>query len=84
MSYEQWQKMEHAFGRGIAEDDLAGYAVVMRATTSPYWEREIFVGKATEYTFEGLSIDDIVIGVKAIDKDGNVSERPQMIRIEPL
>lgn len=54
-------------------EDLAGYAVVMRPTTAPFWEREIFVGKATEYTFEGLNIDDIVIGVKAIDKDGNES-----------
>jgi hypothetical protein len=56
-----------------AAEDLAGYAVVMRQTTAPFWEREVFVGKTTEYTFEGLSIDDIIIGVKAIDKDGHES-----------
>jgi hypothetical protein len=55
------------------EPDLAGYAVVIRSTTSPMWEREIFVGNVTEYTLPDLSIDDVVIGVKSIDKDGNQS-----------
>ena len=56
-----------------AEPDIAGYAVVIRETTSPLWEREIYVGNVTEYTIPDLSIDDVVIGVKAIDKDGNQS-----------
>jgi hypothetical protein len=55
------------------EPDLAGYAVVIRDTTSPIWQREIYVGNVTEYTIPDLSIDDVVIGVKAIDKDGNQS-----------
>jgi hypothetical protein len=55
------------------EPDLAGYAIVIRATTSPVWDREIYVGNVTEYTIPDLSIDDVVIGVKAIDKDGNSS-----------
>jgi hypothetical protein len=55
------------------EPDLAGYAIVIRATTSPLWEREIYVGNVSEYTIPDLSIDDVVIGVKAIDKDGNQS-----------
>jgi len=55
------------------EPDMAGYAIVIRATTSPLWEREIYVGNVTEYTIPDLSIDDVVIGVKAIDKDGNQS-----------
>lgn len=54
-------------------EDLAGYAIVIRATTAPYWEHQIFVGKVTEYTLPGVSIDDVVIGVKAVDKDGNES-----------
>jgi Zn-dependent M28 family amino/carboxypeptidase len=53
--------------------DLAGYAVVMRSTTAPFWDHQIFVGKVNEYTMTGLSIDDIVLGVKAIDTDGNES-----------
>jgi hypothetical protein len=55
------------------EADLAGYAIVIRDTTSPVWQREIYVGNVTEYTLPDVSIDDIVIGVKAIDKDGNQS-----------
>jgi Peptidase family M28 len=55
------------------EPDLAGYAVVMRSSTSPVWEREIWVGNVTTYTMPDVSIDDVVIGVKAIDKDGNQS-----------
>jgi hypothetical protein len=56
-----------------SEPDLAGYAVVVRSTTSPVWEREIWVGNVTTYTMPDVSIDDLVIGVKAIDKDGNQS-----------
>ncbi len=55
------------------EPDIAGYAVVIRPTTSAMWEREIYVGNVTEYTMPNFSIDDVVIGVKAIDKDGNQS-----------
>jgi len=56
-----------------AEADLAGYAVVMRKTTSPYWEQEIFVGNVSQYTLKSVNIDEVVLGVKAIDKDGNES-----------
>jgi hypothetical protein len=55
------------------EPDLAGYAVLVRSTTSPVWEREIWVGNVTSYTMPDVSIDDVVIGVKAVDKDGNPS-----------
>jgi hypothetical protein len=53
--------------------DLAGYAIVIRPTTAPYWEREIFVGKVTEYTLPNVSIDDVVLGVRAVDTDGHES-----------
>jgi len=55
------------------EPDLLGYAVVMRKSTAAYWEKEIFVGKVTEYTLKDVSIDDVIFGVKAIDRDGNES-----------
>lgn len=55
------------------EPDLAGYAVVIRSTTSPMWERETWVGNVTSYTIPDVSIDDVVIGVKAVDRDGNQS-----------
>ncbi len=53
--------------------DIAGYAVVIRATTAADWEREIWVGNVTSYSMPDVSIDDIVIGVKAVDRDGNQS-----------
>ena len=52
---------------------LAGYAVVTRSTTSPYWEKEIWVGKVNEYVLKGVSIDDQVFGVKAVDTQGHAS-----------
>jgi len=54
-------------------EDLAGYAVVIRPTTAPYWDHEIFVGNVTQYTLSGVNIDDVILGVKAIDHDGNES-----------
>jgi hypothetical protein len=55
------------------EPDLAGYVVLTRSTTAPYWEREIFVGNVTEYNMPEVSIDDLVFAVKAVDKGGNES-----------
>ena len=55
------------------EADLLGYEVVMRRTTSPLWEQEIFVGNVMKYTLPNVNIDEVVVGVRAIDKDGNES-----------
>jgi hypothetical protein len=55
------------------EENLAGYAVMIRSTTSPFWERETWVGNVTSYTMPDVSIDDVAVGVKAVDKDGNQS-----------
>jgi hypothetical protein len=53
--------------------DLAGYIIVVRSTTEPYWDHEIFAGKVTEYTLTDFSIDDVVLGVQAVDNDGHRS-----------
>lgn len=55
------------------EPDLLGYVIVMRKSTSAEWEREVYVGNVNEYMMKDVSIDDVVFGVKAIDKDGNES-----------
>ena len=55
------------------EADIKGYSIVMRPTTSPYWEQEIYVGKVTQYTLKDVSIDDVKFGVKAIGLDGSES-----------
>jgi hypothetical protein len=55
------------------EPDIAGYRIVWRKTTEPYWQHRRDVGNVTRYTLVGLSKDDYIFGVVAIDKDGNES-----------
>ena len=56
-----------------SDDDIKGYAVLLRSTTSPYWEQEIYVGKVNTYTLKDVSIDDAKFGVKAIGINGSES-----------
>src|SRR5437763_339476 len=54
------------------EPDLAGYRVVWRETTSPLWQGAKFVDNVTNARVD-LSHDNLLFGVQAVDKDGNVS-----------
>jgi hypothetical protein len=54
------------------EPDLAGYRIVWRDTTAPQWQGSTFVGNVTTYRLD-LSKDNLLFGVQAVDKDGNVS-----------
>ena len=42
----------------------------------PYWEQEVFVGKATRYTFKDFSVDNVKFGVRAIGTEGGASLVP--------
>lgn len=55
------------------EPDLAGYRIVWRDTTAPFWTNSVLVGNVTRYTIKGMSKDNYFFGVQAVDKDGNVS-----------
>lgn len=56
------------------EPDLAGYIVLMRSTTDALWQRSFFVKKdARELLLPGVSVDEYVFGVAAVDADGNAS-----------
>jgi hypothetical protein len=55
------------------EPDLAGFIVVVCSTTAPDWEREIWAGNVREFTLKNTPIDQFVIGVKAVDRDGHES-----------
>ena len=55
------------------DDTIKGYTVVIRSTTAPYWQQEIYVGKVNQYTLKDVSIDDAKFGVKAIGMDGSES-----------
>lgn len=56
------------------EDDLGGYVIVWRETTSPFWEHSVTVAKGVNrYTVAGVSKDNVVFGVEAVDTAGHAS-----------
>jgi len=55
------------------EPDLAGYRIVWREPGMPVWQFARDVGKVTRFTLKGVSKDDFVFGVVALDRDGNAS-----------
>jgi hypothetical protein len=57
-----------------AEPNLAGYRLVWRETTAPYWEHGLDLPKGvTRYTLRGLSKDNLIFGLEAFDTGGHVS-----------
>jgi hypothetical protein len=55
------------------EAAIKGYTILMRSTTAPFWDQEIYVGKVTTYTLKDVSVDDVRFGVKAVGNDGTES-----------
>jgi len=51
------------------EPDVAGYEIVWRETTAPFWEHTLDVGDTLEYTID-LSKDNWHFGVRAYDEEG--------------
>jgi len=47
-----------------------GYKIHWRDTTSPTWDHSRFVGDISEYTLDGIVIDNFFFGVSAVGKDG--------------
>jgi len=56
-----------------SEPDLVGYEVVWRDTNAPYWQHTIPVGNVTSFTVKGITKDNFLFGVRAVDTDGNRS-----------
>lgn len=61
----QWEKPD--------SDLIKGYKIYWRATTAPLWEHQRYVGDVSEYTLEGIVIDNYLFGVAAVGKDGHES-----------
>jgi hypothetical protein len=55
------------------EPDIAGYRIVWRETTSAYWEYAMPVGNVTSHTVKGVSKDNVIFGVEAVDTEGHRS-----------
>lgn len=54
--------------------DLAGYRIVWRETTAPFWEHSLDVPKGTNRTtVKGVSKDNVVFGLEAFDTAGHAS-----------
>lgn len=55
------------------EPDVAGYRLLWRETSQPFWQRSLDVGNVTEFALPGVSKDDYFFAVQALDRDGNAS-----------
>jgi Zn-dependent M28 family amino/carboxypeptidase len=47
-----------------------GYRIYWRDTTSPTWDHSRYVGDVTEFTLDGIVIDNSFFGVAAVGEDG--------------
>ncbi|MDO6601979.1 M28 family metallopeptidase [Arenibacter palladensis] len=56
----QWSKVPGAIG----------YKIYWRDTTSPTWDHSRYVGDVSEFTLEGVVLDNFFFGVSAVGKDG--------------
>jgi Zn-dependent M28 family amino/carboxypeptidase len=56
----KWEKVSGAIG----------YKIYWRDTTSPTWDSSRFVGDISEYTLDGIVIDNFFFGVASVGKDG--------------
>jgi len=54
----------------VVDDDLLGYKIYWRDTTSPQWQNSRFVGKLNKFTLENIVIDNYFFGVASISKNG--------------
>ena len=53
--------------------NVAGYRVHWRLTDSSTWDNSRWIGDVTEFTFEGLIIDNYFFGISSVSKDGHES-----------
>ena len=61
----RWDKIE--------DNNIAGYKLYWRDTTSPVWQYSRFVGDVSEATLKNIVIDNFLFGVASVSKDGNES-----------
>ena len=59
--------------RANSEPDLAGYQIVWRDTTAPFWQHSLATGNVRQFTVPRVSKDDYLFGLCAVDNEGHVS-----------
>jgi hypothetical protein len=55
------------------DDRVVGYKIYWRDTSSPQWQYSRYVGDVTDYTLEGIVIDNFYFGVCSVADDGHES-----------
>lgn len=55
------------------EEGAVGYKIYWRDTTSPTWDDSRYVGDVSEFTLEGIVIDNFFFGVASVGKEGHES-----------
>lgn len=58
----KWDKVE--------DDNIIGYKIYWRDTTSPVWQKSRFVGNVTDYILKNIVIDNYLFGVASIGGNG--------------
>ena len=56
--------------RWNAVDGAKGYKIYWRDTTSPTWDHSRYVGNVTEFTLDGIVIDNYYFGVASVNENG--------------
>ena len=55
------------------DDNILGYKIYWRDTTSPQWQYSRFVGDVTSYTLNGIVVDNFYFGVASVGHNGHES-----------
>lgn len=61
----RWKKSE--------DSNVIGYKIYWRDTTAPQWQHSRFVGDVTEFTLDGIVIDNYYFGIATVSKNGHES-----------
>ncbi|WP_299224559.1 M28 family metallopeptidase [uncultured Psychroserpens sp.] len=51
-------------------EGAVGYKIYWRDTTSPTWDHSRYVGNISDFTLEGIVIDNFYFGIASVGKDG--------------
>lgn len=57
----------------VSGENVAGYKIYWRDTTSPTWDYSRYVGDVDNFTLEGIVIDNFYFGVATVGKNGHES-----------
>jgi len=57
----------------VVDPNLAGYKIYWRDTTAPQWTHSRYVGDVTEFTLQGMVIDNYLYGVASVGVSGHES-----------